>query len=65
MTKEEFVKRILSNPENTVFVNEEQVLNAIYCFQKAGMLPPKSLDTVTSKKGLIAGYTSMFEWDDE
>ena len=30
-----------------------------------GMLPPKSLDTTCLKKGLVRGYTMMFEWDDE
>lgn len=65
MTKKEFIKKVLSDSENTVFVNEDQVENAIKCFQKAGMLPPKSLDTVTLKKKLVAGYTMMFEWENE
>ena len=34
-------------------------------FEKAGMLPTKSLDTTCIKKGLVRGYTMMFEWDDE
>lgn len=38
------------------------ILNSI---EEKGMLPPKSLDTVTLKKGLVRGYTMMFEWDDE
>ena len=33
--------------------------------EKAGMLPPKSLDTVCVKKGLVRGYTQMFEWEPE
>ena len=40
----------------------EEVLQAI---EKAGMLPPKSLDTVHFKKDLVKGYSIMFEWDDE
>lgn len=31
----------------------------------AGMLPPKSLDTITSKKGKVVGYSMFFEWDSE
>ena len=33
--------------------------------EEAGMLPPKSLDTVCVKKGLVRGYTTMFEWEPE
>jgi hypothetical protein len=33
--------------------------------EEAGMLPPKSLDTVCVKKGLVRGYTQMFEWEPE
>lgn len=33
--------------------------------EEAGMLPPKSLQTVCLKKGLVRGYTLMFEWEPE
>jgi hypothetical protein len=33
--------------------------------EEAGMLPPKSLGTVCVKKGLVRGYTQMFEWEPE
>ena len=40
----------------------ERILDRI---EEAGMLPPKSLDTVCVKKGLVRGYTQMFEWEPE
>lgn len=40
----------------------EYLLSSI---EGAGMLPPKSLQSVCIKKGLVRGYTLMFEWDDE
>lgn len=40
----------------------DYVLSSI---EEAGMLPPKSLDTITLKKGLVRGYTMMFEWEPE
>ena len=33
--------------------------------ERCGMLPPKSLDSTCLKKGLVRGYTIMFEWEDE
>ena len=46
------------------YINEEadSILNTI---EGVGMLPPKSLDTVCVKKGLVRGYTQMFEWEPE
>jgi hypothetical protein len=40
MTKEEFAEKVLKSPKNTVFVNTDQVLNAIEVFTDLGMLPP-------------------------
>lgn len=65
MKKSKFIEKVLKDTNNTVFVSKEQVANAIECFQRAGMLPPKSLDSVSIKKKIVAGYTMMFEWDDE
>lgn len=47
------------------FSTQERAEFLLKCIESAGMLPPKSLDTVTLKKGLVRGYTMMFEWDDE
>lgn len=40
MTKEEFANKVLNHVGNTVFVNVDQVLNAIEVFTDLGMLPP-------------------------
>ncbi len=40
MKKSKFIKQVLKSKDNTVFVNEEQVANAIEVFEKLGMLPP-------------------------
>jgi len=33
--------------------------------EESGMLPPKSLDTVCLKQGLVRGYSTFFEWEEE
>lgn len=40
MKKSKFIKQVLKSKDNTVFVNEEQVDNAIEVFEKLGMVPP-------------------------
>ncbi len=40
MKQSTFITKVLKSKKNTVFVNREQVLNAIEVFQKLGMLPP-------------------------
>ena len=65
MKRSEFIEKVLKHEKNTVFVGESIVDVALEVFEDLGMLPPKSLDTVTLKKGLVRGYTMMFEWDDE
>jgi len=37
MKKSQFIKEVLSDTSNTVFVNEEQVENTIELFEKLGM----------------------------
>jgi len=44
MKKSKFIKQVLKSKDNTVFVNEEQVANAIEVFEKLGMLPPYTMD---------------------
>lgn len=38
MKKSKFIKQVLKSKDNTVFVNEEQVANAIEVFEKLGMI---------------------------
>ena len=40
MKRSDFVKKVLKSRSNTVFVNEEQVINAMTVFESLGMLPP-------------------------
>lgn len=40
MKRSEFVKKVLNSYDNGMFVNGEQVRNAIELFEKMGMLPP-------------------------
>ena len=40
MKKSEFIKKVLKSRRNTVFVNKEQVENALEVFESFGMLPP-------------------------
>jgi hypothetical protein len=42
--------------------DETKLLDLI---EEAGMLPPKSLVTVCMKKTKVAGYSLLFEWEDE
>jgi hypothetical protein len=65
MKRSEFIEKVLKHEKNTAFVNKDQVKITLEVFEDLGMLPPKSLDTVTLKKGLVRGYTMMFEWEDE
>jgi len=65
MKRSEFIEKVLKHEKNTVFVSKAIVERTLEIFEDLGMLPPKSLDTVTLKKGLVRGYTMMFEWDDE
>jgi len=46
MTKNEFAKKVLKSDKNTVFVAEDQVLNAIEVFTELGMLPPETKATI-------------------
>jgi hypothetical protein len=41
MKKSKFIKQVLKSKDNTVFVNADQVANAIDLFEKLGMLPPE------------------------
>ena len=41
MKKSEFIRKVLKSRKNTVFVNKEQVENALEVFEKIGMVPPK------------------------
>lgn len=65
MKKSDFIKKVLKHDKNTVFVDETIVERTLEIFEDLGMLPPKSLDTITLKKGLVRGYTMMFEWEPE
>jgi hypothetical protein len=65
MKKSDFIKKVLKHDINTVFVDEAIVERTLEIFEDLGMLPPKSLDTITLKKGLVRGYTMMFEWEPE
>lgn len=44
MKKSEFIKKVLKSPKNTVFVNKEQVENALEVFQRLDMAPPANLE---------------------
>lgn len=65
MKKIDFIKKVLKHDKNTVFVSEAIVERTLEIFEDLGMLPPKSLNTIILKKGLVRGYTTMFEWEHE
>ena len=50
---------------NGAYFNQSLESHILEYIEEAGMLPPKSLDTVCVKKGLVRGYTTMFEWEPE
>lgn len=63
MKKDEFIEKVLSDDENTVFVNEDQVKNALGLFEKLGMKPPQ-IESVYKKYG-AAVYIENNYWEDE
>lgn len=40
MKRNKFIEKVLKHPDNTVFVNEDQVDAVLNLFQKLGMKPP-------------------------
>ena len=66
MKKSEFIKEVLNSFNNTVFVNEDQVENAIEVFLKIGMVPPVNegkLEIKTLDNGDL--YIPIWGWDEE
>lgn len=63
MKKDEFIEKVLSDDKNTVFVNEDQVKNALELFERLGMKPPQ-IESVYKKYG-AAVYIENNYWEDE
>lgn len=63
MKKDEFIEKVLSDDKNTVFVNEDQVKNALELFERLGMKPPQ-IESVYKKYG-AAVYRENNYWEDE
>ncbi len=66
MKKSEFIKKVLKSKSNTVFVNEDQVENAIEVFLKIGMVPPVNKGKVELQE-LDNGdyYIPIWGWEEE
>lgn len=66
MKKSKFIKQVLKSKDNTVFVNEEQVANAIEVFEKLGMLPPERLEEIPYNES-VSIVTTIFvnKWEKE
>jgi hypothetical protein len=69
MKKSKFIKQVLKSKDNTVFVNEDQVANAIEVFEKLGMLPPERMEEIADNdSGCIEeGSRDVYinEWERE
>lgn len=59
MKKADFIKKVLKSKDNTVFVTEGQVENALAVFTKLGMKPP----TMSLKDKILKEYADYLEDD--
>lgn len=60
MKRSKFIKQVLKSKHNTVFVNEDQVANALEVFEKLGMLPPDRIQEVANNDLDIMDEGSYF-----